>query len=149
VPDWLHPISVDTPCGPSLEYDAEYAVLLSRMLPRGDAQYGDFVGTPEAPNWAEIERDCRRLLLRTWDINLLSGSAGPARGLPRPRGLRNRWSRWPKPCRPGPTPFIRKWSSKASAIRPFVPMPWRRWPTRTGSWATCATSWWQRMPPGT
>jgi type VI secretion system protein ImpA len=71
VPDWLHPISVDTPCGPSLEYDAEYAVLLSRMLPRGVAQYGDFVGTPEAPNWAEIERDCRRLLLRTWDINLL------------------------------------------------------------------------------
>lgn len=71
VPDWLHPISADTPCGPSLEYDAEYAVLLSRTLPRGSAQYGDFVDTPESPNWAEIERDCRRMLLRTWDINLL------------------------------------------------------------------------------
>jgi len=67
----LQPLSVQEPCGPSLEYDAEYAVLLSRMSPRGDAQYGPFVGTPEAPNWAEIERDCRRLLLRTRDINLL------------------------------------------------------------------------------
>lgn len=66
----LEPLNARDPCGPSLEYDAEYAVLLSRMSPRGDAQYGQFVGTPEAPNWAEIERDCRRLLLRTRDINL-------------------------------------------------------------------------------
>ncbi|MCR6475737.1 type VI secretion system ImpA family N-terminal domain-containing protein [Variovorax sp. ZS18.2.2] len=66
----LEPLNARAPCGPSLEYDAEYAVLLSRMSPRGDAQYGQFVGTPEAPNWAEIERDCRRLLLRTRDINL-------------------------------------------------------------------------------
>jgi len=66
----LQPLNARDPCGPSLEYDAEYAVLLSRMSPRGDAQYGQFVGTPEAPNWAEIERDCRRLLLRTRDINL-------------------------------------------------------------------------------
>jgi type VI secretion system protein ImpA len=69
-PDWLQPISSEPPCGTSLEYDAEFAVLLSRMTPRGEAQYGDFVGTPEVPNWAEIERDCRRLLLRTKDINL-------------------------------------------------------------------------------
>ena len=68
---WLLPVSALAPCGPSLEYDAEYAVLLSRMSPRGDAQYGQFVGTPETPNWAEIERDCRRLLLRSRDINLL------------------------------------------------------------------------------
>jgi len=70
VPDWLQPISSSQPCGASLEYDAEYAVLLSRMTPRGEAQYGQFVGTSDAPNWAEIERDCRRLLLRTKDIGL-------------------------------------------------------------------------------
>ena len=40
------------------------------MTPRGEAQYGKFVGTSDAPNWAEIERDCRRLLLRTKDIGL-------------------------------------------------------------------------------
>lgn len=69
--DWLRPVSALEPCGPSLEYDHDYAVLRSRMAPRSDAQYGSFVGTAEAPHWAEIERDCRRLLLRTRDINLL------------------------------------------------------------------------------
>jgi type VI secretion system protein ImpA len=59
------------PCGPSLEYDAEYAVLLARMAPRADAQYGEFVGLADAPNWTDIERDCRRLLTRTRDINVL------------------------------------------------------------------------------
>lgn len=65
------PLSAAHPCGPSLEYDAEYAVLLARMSARGDAQYGEFVGVPDAPNWTDIERDCRRLLSRTRDINLL------------------------------------------------------------------------------
>lgn len=69
--DWLRPVSALEPCGPSLEYDHDYAVLRSRMAPRSDAQYGSFVGAAEAPHWAEIERDCRRLLLRTRDINLL------------------------------------------------------------------------------
>lgn len=67
----LLPISSEAPCGPSLEYDPEYALLLSRMTPRGEAQYGSFVGVPEAPSWAEIERDCRRLLLRSKDIHVL------------------------------------------------------------------------------
>jgi type VI secretion system protein ImpA len=69
-PDWRLPITDEIPCGPSLEYDPEYAVLMSRLAPRGEAQYGSFVDIPERPNWAEIERDCRRLLLRTKDIHL-------------------------------------------------------------------------------
>ncbi|WP_280817590.1 type VI secretion system ImpA family N-terminal domain-containing protein [Variovorax sp. TBS-050B] len=67
----LSPISAVEPCGPSLEYDHEFAMLRARLVPREDAQYGSFVGAPEALNWAEIERDCQRLLLRTKDINLL------------------------------------------------------------------------------
>jgi len=69
-PDLLLPITGAEPCGASLEYDAEYAVLQSRMAPRAEVQYGKFVGAAEAPNWAEIERDCRRLLLRSKDITL-------------------------------------------------------------------------------
>lgn len=65
------PISELEPCGPSLEYDHDFAVLFARMVPRADAQYGNFVGLPAAPNWVEIERDCQHLLLRTKDINLL------------------------------------------------------------------------------
>lgn len=70
LPGWLSPLPGAEPCGPNLEYDADYAVLISAMVPRGDTQYGDFIGTIEAPNWAEAERDCRRLLLRSRDITL-------------------------------------------------------------------------------
>lgn len=70
LPDWLTPFPETDPCGPNPEYDTEYAALISNMLPKGDAQYGDFIGTIETPNWAEVERDCRRLLLRSRDITL-------------------------------------------------------------------------------
>ncbi|WP_295536850.1 type VI secretion system ImpA family N-terminal domain-containing protein [uncultured Pseudacidovorax sp.] len=69
--DWLLPISDTDPCGPNLEYDPEYAMLWTRLQPRGEAQYGRFVDVPDGPNWAEVERDCRRLLLRTKDLHLL------------------------------------------------------------------------------
>ena len=101
------PISEREPCGPSLEYDHEFAVLLARMVPRADAQYGSFVGTPEAPNWAEIERDCRRLLLRTQDINLLvwlcraRTRLGQAAGLAQALGaLRAVLQAWPEAVHP-------------------------------------------------
>jgi type VI secretion system protein ImpA len=67
----LLPVTESAPCGPSLEYDHEYAVLLARMAPRAEAQYGGFVDTPEAPGWTDLERDCLRLLLRSRDINVL------------------------------------------------------------------------------
>ena len=59
------------PCGPNLEYDPEYVTLMAKVLPKGDAQYGDFIGVSETPNWGEIEKDCERLLTRTRDINLI------------------------------------------------------------------------------
>lgn len=70
-PEWLAPLSDSEPCGPNLEYDPEYMLLMAKAAPRNDAQYGDFVDTPEGPNWADIERDCQRLLLRSRDITLL------------------------------------------------------------------------------
>lgn len=105
--DWLQPVSALAPCGPSLEYDHEYAVLLSRMTPQADAQYGNFVGTPEVPNWAEVERDCQRLLLRTKDINLLvwwcraRTRLGQAAGLAHVLGmLRDLLEAWPDAVHP-------------------------------------------------
>ena len=70
LPDWLSPLPDTEPCGPNLEYDAEYAMLIASMTPRRETQYGDFIGTTEGPNWSEVERDCRRLLLRSRDITL-------------------------------------------------------------------------------
>lgn len=73
--DWLQPISQTEPCGPNLEYDHEYAVLLARFASKAEAQYGKFVDKPEPPDWADVERDCRRLLLRSKDISILIGLA--------------------------------------------------------------------------
>jgi type VI secretion system protein ImpA len=105
--DWLQPVSALAPCGPSLEYDHEYAVLLSRMTPQADAQYGSFVDSPEVPNWAEVERDCQRLLLRTKDINLLvwlcraRTRLGQAAGLAHALGmLRDLLEAWPDEVHP-------------------------------------------------
>jgi|GEM_PF-147232 len=87
----LEPVSAETPCGPDLEYDPDLVMLLAAAAPRADAQYGNFVEIPPAANWAEIERDCRALLLRTKDIRLavillrcrvrLDGAAGLRDGL--------------------------------------------------------------------
>lgn len=69
--EYLSPISPEEPCGPNLEYDPEYSVLFAKMINRADVQYGDFVEEAEPINWSEIERECKRLLLRTKDIALL------------------------------------------------------------------------------
>jgi type VI secretion system protein ImpA len=56
-----------------------------------DAQYGDFVGTPEPVNWSDVDRECRRLMMRSKDMRLavlftrcrtrLAASTGLAEGL--------------------------------------------------------------------
>lgn len=69
--EWLAPLSDEASCGPSLEYDPEYAVLTGRLRPKAEVQYGQFKATSPEPDWKDIERDCRRLLLRSKDINVL------------------------------------------------------------------------------
>jgi len=89
--DWMVPVSVTAPCGPDLEYDQDFVVLFSRAEAGQDVQYGDFVGVPEPVSWVEIDRDCRRLMMRCKDIRVavlfarcrthLMGAAGLAEGL--------------------------------------------------------------------
>lgn len=67
----LAPVSDTEPCGPNLEYDPEFLLLTANATERPEAQYGDFVNTPESVNWSEVERDALRLLLRTKDIRIL------------------------------------------------------------------------------
>ena len=90
-PELLAPVDADRPCGDSLEYDTEYAVLQARLAPRAEVQYGSFSARPEAPDWAEVERDARRLLRKSKDISMLvwftrarcrlGGAAGLLEGL--------------------------------------------------------------------
>ena len=87
----LAPVSAERPCGESLEYATDYAVLQARLAPRAEVQYGKFSSRPEAPDWVEVERDARRLLLASKDISILvwfararcrlGGAAGLLEGL--------------------------------------------------------------------
>ncbi|SPA29039.1 replication/virulence associated protein; ImpA-related N-terminal domain [Cupriavidus taiwanensis] len=70
-PELLEPVARERPCGDDLEYDPEFVLLMARAAPKAEAQYGNFVSEPEAVNWADLERDCRRLLLRTRDLRIL------------------------------------------------------------------------------
>jgi type VI secretion system protein ImpA len=95
--DWLAPLSDPAPCGPDLEYDHDFVVLFANAAPRQDVQYGAFVGAADPVNWSEVERDCRRLMLRTKDIRVavlytrcrtrLAGASGLAEGT----GLLTAW----------------------------------------------------------
>ncbi|WP_408528362.1 type VI secretion system protein TssA [Paraburkholderia fungorum] len=87
----MTPVDTEAPCGPDLEYDPEFVVLSASVVTRPEAQYGDFVGMPEPVNWGEVERDCRRLMMRSKDMRLavlfcrcrtrLAGPIGLAEGL--------------------------------------------------------------------
>ncbi|KND56931.1 putative protein ImpA [Candidatus Paraburkholderia schumanniana] len=91
VHDWTASVSPEAPCGVDLEYDLEFVVLCAQLAARIEAQYGDFVETPEPVNWSDIDRECRRLMHRSKDIRLaiifarcrtrLAGAAGLAEGL--------------------------------------------------------------------
>ena len=69
--DLLVPVSDAEPCGGNLEYDPEFLLLTANATERPEAQYGDFVNTPESINWSDVERDALRLLLRSKDIRIL------------------------------------------------------------------------------
>ncbi|MEZ2350180.1 ImpA family type VI secretion system protein [Caballeronia sp. RCC_10] len=89
--DWMAPVDAAVPCGVDLEYDPEFVVLSSQVAARMEAQYGDFVGVPDPVNWSDVDRDCRRLMMRSKDMRLavlftrcrtrLGGAPGLAEGL--------------------------------------------------------------------
>ena len=94
-------------CGPSLEYEPDYLLLMARLAPREDVQYGSFVGSSAAPDWAAIEREALRLLALSQDIALLvcrcraatrlRQATGLAQGL---RQMLEVLQRWPEAVHP-------------------------------------------------
>ena len=83
----LQPVAGASPCGPSLDHDPDHVLLMARLQPRSDAQYGAFVDRPAARDWAGIGRDCESLLRRTRDIALLVGWCRARLALARASGL--------------------------------------------------------------
>lgn len=68
---FLQPISEPSPCGEDLEYNPAFILLLSRLQPRLDAEYGQFTEAANPVNWSEVERECQTLLTTSRDIRLI------------------------------------------------------------------------------
>lgn len=66
----LHPVSDEFPCGDSLEYDSDFILLLSKIQPKQNAEYGNFVEQAEPVNWSEVQRECAALMQKSKDVRL-------------------------------------------------------------------------------
>lgn len=65
------PINTDNPCGISIEYDNNYLMLQTKLMPQQEVQYGAFVNKSNEKNWPEIEDECKQLLNASKDITVL------------------------------------------------------------------------------
>jgi len=66
----LEPISEAEPCGPNLEYDAEFLALERLALGKPEQQMGDSIRAAEPPDFDAVARQAAGLLLRTKDLRV-------------------------------------------------------------------------------
>ncbi|MDB4982865.1 MAG: type secretion-associated protein ImpA family [Myxococcales bacterium] len=64
------PIPGEDPCGPNLEYDAEFAALERACVGKPEQQIGTTIVKAEDPDWPLVERQARALLGRTKDLHV-------------------------------------------------------------------------------
>ena len=55
------PIAGEDPCGPNLEYDAQFAALERAAVGKPEQQIGTTIVKAEDPDWPLVEREARRL----------------------------------------------------------------------------------------
>lgn len=94
---YLSPLGEDAPCGPDLEYDADFMALERAAAPRAERAMGDSVKAAEEPEWDKVIGLSSGLFERTRDLRVATylstawlrteGLAGLARGLGLVHGL--------------------------------------------------------------
>lgn len=80
----LVPVSDDSPCGPNLEYDDDYASFERSARGKAEQQYGQTIIPAEEPDWREVRRYGLDLVPRTKDLRV---ACLLARGLVETDGL--------------------------------------------------------------
>jgi type VI secretion system protein ImpA len=68
---WLAPISDEAPCGPDLEYDAQFRELEEAVSGRPDAEYGDTLVAAVPPDWEAADVLATALMSRTRDLRVI------------------------------------------------------------------------------
>jgi type VI secretion system protein ImpA len=82
--EWLQPVAADLPCGPNLEYDADYLALEQSARGKVEQQYGETVIPAEDPDWDDVVARASALLDRTRDLRVVQQLT---RGLTATQGL--------------------------------------------------------------
>lgn len=66
----LEPAADTPPCGQDLTYDAEFLALETAATGKPEQQFGEMVIPAEPPDWRDVERRARALLVRTKDARV-------------------------------------------------------------------------------
>jgi type VI secretion system protein ImpA len=85
----LEPCVEVPPCGPSLEYDADFLKLEELATGTPERQYGDVVIAAEPPDWGEVLESATALLIRSKDMRVVSLFARAALNTGRVSGLKD------------------------------------------------------------
>lgn len=66
----LTPVSESQPCGPDLEYDAQFLALEEAAKGKAEQQFGDTIIAAEEPDWRTVQTEAAALLERTKDLRV-------------------------------------------------------------------------------
>ncbi|WP_179283427.1 type VI secretion system protein TssA [Bordetella genomosp. 9] len=84
---YLGDIAPDAPCGPDLQYDADYIELARLMQGTAAVEYGDMRIDAADPDWRAVRPAISKLLARTRDLRVLVWNARCLTGLHGHAGL--------------------------------------------------------------
>ena len=68
----LEPISEEEPCGPDLEYDADFGEMERAAESKPEQQFGDTIVAAEPPDWKDVQKKALALLERTKDMRVVA-----------------------------------------------------------------------------
>ena len=68
----LAPLSDEEPCGPDLEYDAEFGEMDRAAQSTSEKQFGDTIVAAEPPDWKDVKKRAEALLSRTKDMRVVA-----------------------------------------------------------------------------
>jgi type VI secretion system protein ImpA len=83
----LAPVSEETPAGPDLGYDPDFAALETAARGKSEQQFGDTVIPAEEPNWRDVIGKAEALLARSKDLRVAILAARAATRMDNVEGL--------------------------------------------------------------
>ena len=69
---WLADASAEQPCGPNLEFDADFGALERAAQGKPEQQAGDTLIPAEEPDWKDVAAQAQALLERTRDLRVVA-----------------------------------------------------------------------------